>query len=625
MPDELKFLNSFAYKKGYEIKDPEGNLLFEDMEKSAFSVNILVKKSLYDLILLHHLTTADLTLKEAQKDVDEIKNFIEEMSTMSVLDIIEFLDIYCDMCLEYGDKINSIEKVLNLDDPKLKISQDFLKNSLNTYGEKALQSLWHWLSDLQLVLDIYFAFLIKGTKNKLEQKKLQVDVLKPSTYTKNSIDNFISFIGKNLSGDFITFNNYKSNYENLYEKLKRQNRKKINNLDLLLSDIENKSLTYEKIKKYNLDPDIYNLALLALIKQKNIDYKRTYQTYKLLAGHNFHELEVLFKEQGYNFNLLTEEEKATLTEIDAKNILANLSFIKNSSLSFLQEEDEAFVPILMLSHKDLEKLDRFIAKGELTPKYILKNFAKLNSSSILTLTTNIDLLRGAKVDFKALNNYNDNLLLELNQSLLNTILYYNINLNAKNIRQFAFLENSKLLDIIDNFIEVGLLNQIQKLPNLITSSSKNVIKRIIIMQNLDNSILNEHDTISKKVRDGQNFYLNDTDLDNYVYQNFENFIDQNMANTLKENDNIDILLTLPEELKFIENYKINSYHYLINNKIFSRLKLLRYLNTLINAGFTNYKDMLFNCLIFNYPEYLSLEDINFIKNLKENTKKKQLS
>ena len=45
----------------------------------------------------------------------------------------------------------------------------------------------------------------------------------------------------------------------------------------------------------------------------------------------------------------------------------------------------------------------------------------------------------------------------------------------------------------------------------------------------------------------------------------------------------------------------------------------------INASnYTNYDEMLFNCLIYNYPSTLSVEDINDLKNIKEDSLKKQI-
>ena len=270
------------------------------------------------------------------------------------------------------------------------------------------------------------------------------------------------------------------------------------------------------------------------------------------------------------------------------------------------------------------QLDSLLIRDKITKDFILKYYKEINALSVKMLCTNINKMDAQKINFKTLNNYNDKLGLDLNSKLFDLICLYGIKLNSENLKHYDFLVNPSLLKIIDQFIELGLTSQIQNLPNLITDSSSEVIKRIIVMQLLDENYLTEHNTLNQTVRKGENFYLGDDIIDQYVRKNYTSYIDPEVDEILSINDNLEILEELPEELKYIEKYKKSDYTYMIKDKYFSRIKVLRYLNTLIASNYTNYDEMLFNCLIYNYPSTLSVEDINDLKNIKEDSLKKQI-
>lgn len=173
-------------------------------------------------------------------------------------------------------------------------------------------------------------------------------------------------------------------------------------------------------------------------------------------------------------------------------------------------------------------------------------------------------------------------------------------------------------------MELGLFNQIKKSPNLINYNSDVVIKRINIMEQIGLSILNERNTINQMARNGNEFFISDDDLDEYQYENYTIFMNNDMRMVLDNNDNIDLIDELPMEISYIEDYKKNDQLYIIGSRCFSRLKVLRMLNTLVKSGFTNYEEMLFNALIYKYPTYINEEMINKLNNLSNNIVKKQL-
>ena len=98
-----------------------------------------------------------------------------------------------------------------------------------------------------------------------------------------------------------------------------------------------------------------------------------------------------------------------------------------------------------------------------------------------------------------------------------------------------------MLNIIDGFIELGLINQIKLLPNLITPSSEYVIKRIGVMQQIDEAYVNEKNILNQMARSGKDFYISDENLSEYNYQNYSLFMNSDMLNVLNSSDNVETL------------------------------------------------------------------------------------
>ena len=609
---------------------------------STYSVSIgeLIYYSYEEVVRLLFQAKYDLPIEKTEEKIEEIQQFLDDFDHLEGEEIDTLITIFQAVIEEYADKLKdySSKSFLSVKtrDEDFRTLQGFIKGLIKSESEEKVDAFLSWLCDDELSNILEFGAIVKLTFGYIDRNEIEVPEdlnIVPARVINKRVDQIIKnqntsilkSAQKALDDDLSLLDGYKNKKLAASKQEQRELNKKLRDLDLLEKDYLNNTLNIDSLKKYNISKELYKEALIELLKRKNENYKKVFAENQYYLENPVTKMENIFNNNGYNFNLLSEQAKHLLTQEEIEESIAeNLNFFKTSSLSFLEETEPAFIKLLLLDVDVLMQLDSLLIRDKITKDFILKYYKEINALSVKMLCTNINKMDAQKINFKTLNNYNDKLGLDLNSKLFDLICLYDIKLNSENLKHYDFLVNPSLLKIIDQFIELGLTSQIQSLPNLITDSSSGVIKRIIVMQLLDENYLTEHNTLNQTVRKGENFYLGDDIIDQYVRKNYTSYIDPEIDEILSINDNLEILEELPEELKYIEKYKKSDYTYMIKDKYFSRIKVLRYLNTLIASNYTNYDEMLFNCLIYNYPSTLSVEDINDLKNIKEDSLKKQI-
>ena len=609
---------------------------------STYSVSIgeLIYYSYEEVVRLLFQAKYDLPIEKTEEKIEEIQQFLDDFDHLEGEEIDTLITIFQAVIEEYADKLKdySSKSFLSVKtrDEDFRTLQGFIKGLIKSESEEKVDAFLKWLCDDELSNILEFGAIVKLTFGYIDRNEIEVPEdlnIVPARVINKRVDQIIKnqntsilkSAQKALDDDLSLLDGYKNKKLAASKQEQRELNKKLRDLDLLEKDYLNNTLNIDSLKKYNISKELYKEALIELLKRKNENYKKVFAENQYYLENPVTKMENIFNSNGYNFNLLSEQAKHLLTQEEIEESIAeNLNFFKTSSLSFLEETEPAFIKLLLLDVDVLMQLDSLLIRDKITKDFILKYYKEINALSVKMLCTNINKMDAQKINFKTLNNYNDKLGLDLNSKLFDLICLYGIKLNSENLKHYDFLVNPSLLKIIDQFIELGLTSQIQNLPNLITDSSSEVIKRIIVMQLLDENYLTEHNTLNQTVRKGENFYLGDDIIDQYVRKNYTSYIDPEVDEILSINDNLEILEELPEELKYIEKYKKSDYTYMIKDKYFSRIKVLRYLNTLIASNYTNYDEMLFNCLIYNYPSTLSVEDINDLKNIKEDSLKKQI-
>jgi len=651
-------------RKNYLKNNPIDTTDIDYLNKFNVSVKSLSDCDFYDLITIFYMTKGN-SLEDATNEINSIRDILDEITVQDDDPeyILKIMDMFYEYMDKYDKKINdiSVESFLSVRGASkiLMLVKTLLKTLKLKYNVEDIDKFLNWMCTDELSDIIALACNLKGVHEQLqlvydelgdlidynrvkkelnlsteEAESLDLYKLLPTRLTRKLQEGFVSNVNgsylKEMSLEFKEeldeLSTYKSKKQSEINSLKKKQNKELRDLDLLEQDLTNGRLTLEKVEKYKLTDEIRYLAIIELIKQRNIKFSETYKRVEEYRKNPTNKLEVLFNDFGRNFNKLTEAEQEFLARTQKLDeISGNLNFIMTSSLKFIEENDEAFVNILTLDIEDLMQIDSLYLRSKISKDFILTLGNSFDSLTIKMLVRNVSKLDAEKVNFQVLEEYDKELLLNLNSKLFDLIVMYGINLSDENLKHFEFLENNKLLNVIDKYIELGLLNQIQSSPNLINNYSEIVLKRIILMEQLGEDYLTEKLTLNQKVRSGKDFYLGDSLLDEYVSLNYQTFMDQDILNILNANDNVEVLDDLPSEISFVENYKKNEQVYLIGGLYFSRLKVLRCLKTLIDYGLTDYKEMLIQCLMFNYPMNLDIENIEMLKNMDENIMRKQLN
>lgn len=611
------------------------------LKKFVPNVANLCHEDFLDLITCFYIVYNETTFSDAIDEVNIMQNFLKEVEKLGYEDYLIFSDACYELREKFKDQLGEYTYndyfSLKSDDKALKDFKKLLKDCKTVLSINEINNFLRWMNDPVLENIMCLSLCLKGIEIKLEETKESVNELEipeyfsskdcrklSNNYVKDVTNGYIKRMNEELRSDLEDLRICREKTINDVNVKKRKINKQLKNLQIILDKLNKNEITIGLLD-FTDDDQLKYFILVELIKVKNNNYENNFQTLKSFGANPINKLEKLFYKYGYNFNLLTKGEQNQLMVLsDDTKIEENLRFLSTSSLKFLKEDDFVFLDILLLDNENLLQLDSLFVRNKISQNFILKYGKKFNSLSIKILLKNINKLDLQKVNFESLSEYNDSLLLDLNLKIFDVIVEYGINFQSLNLNRYEFLENPKLLTVIDNFIEIGLVNQIKNLPNLININSLNVVKRIILMKQLNIDYLNDRNTINQTARCGKDFYIGDDSLDDYTYQNFYNYMDKEMYNILNEKDNVEIIDEIPSEISFIENYKKNNQVYMIGSNYFSRIKVLRCLKSLIDAGYTNYKEMLFNALIYKYPNYLSLELIENLNNLDTIDVKKQL-
>ena len=219
-----------------------------------------------------------------------------------------------------------------------------------------------------------------------------------------------------------------------------------------------------------------------------------------------------------------------------------------------------------------------------------KNYTKVSN--------NIKLLPSQK-------NINEKVLLldpnYLRQALL-LAKKYSLDLNNEQI--LLSLTNKYIFDYLDILIELNIIDILKTDQSFLNGDLPNIIKRIIICQKLNIKIINKNNKLLSMIKTGNNFYLNENELDEYIENSVINFISSKTLSKLTTSQRLE-LANPPKELDIYEK----NGNYLINGIIISKNKVLRNLTIC---------DNLEEAILFG-----SILGLNDILKIKETIQKKQ--
>lgn len=512
--------------------------------------------------------------KFKQHDLDEkAKYFIKIGSS-----------IFCDYDDAYDDALrlnNYIEQ-----------SKNFFELFISCKNNEAFISTLDFIVCFRFLKSEKFNLLLEFVR-KDDKQKMIIAVLKRFAF-KN---------GYNTLGDLDKINKY---YNMLIDKINRKNRedrKKIKYCNQLLSILKQSStkpiLLNEKLFKLCVTEQIQSELLIFINKFNLKFYQKT-----AIINHNYHnspfnKLELLFTKNNFNFKKLSlEAQERLINDSDIDKVSEIISFLSTNDFGFINENNKMFIEILLYSSSNiLANIESFINSNILTNKFI-QNYPTIlisersnDCEKIKKLFTyekfiqKILLLSDNNIDIKQLI-VNEPKVFEKTLSFLKMQLditnCYKISLDGKN-KSFEILKDYKLLDLVDNFIELGLNEYIENNLQVIVSDNYNLINRIILANKLGIEIFDDSNNIKNKILNKSKFYISDDRLKEITINYSINHINPKYELILKNNKRNFISNQARELLSILFCYEKNDLIYEFNNTIISKNRVLRNLEVILNC------------------------------------------
>ncbi len=388
-------------------------------------------------------------------------------------------------------------------------------------------------------------------------------------------------------------------------KLKRFKRKynkiideKINKLNNLISFLDKEEKVFINVEDFDFEEySFYPELLLEILKRNNKVYEDLKQENDSKNITTIKEIDKVFYTYQIPINNFKKEDissllsNQTLDELDKK-----LAFLKQY-LSFVLEENN--LPKILKTNIEILKSIAIYYQTEKLSKQTILSLNILTNEEIYTkVSNNIKLLPSQK-------NINEKVLLldpnYLRQALL-LAKKYSLDLNNEQI--LLSLTNKYIFDYLDILIELNIIDILKTDQSFLNGDLPNIIKRIIICQKLNIKITNKNNKLLSMIKTGNNFYLNENELDEYIENSVINFISSKTLSKLTKSQRLE-LANPPKELDIYEK----NGNYLINGIIISKNKVLRNLTIC---------DNLEEAILFG-----SILGLNDILKIKETITKKQ--
>ena len=411
----------------------------------------------------------------------------------------------------------------------------------------------------------------------------------------------------------ITSVKYKLETEN--KDLEKNKKKNIGYLEKILEDIKKKKIIDLNDYKRLDEPKILTEIVIYNSELNNDIYDSLVNENKGLKGNDIGILE----EELLNSNIDIDLDMLEVSLSDAKEKIEILK--KYSSIS--KYNNIMLYLINNISKENIRKLFNLVNDNILDEEFILNNIIYIkDENNLINIFNIINLFKDNNMDIINVLKYNkDVLFFNYNHLLLvlNTYKKYGIDL-SKECYNYEFLFKD-MTYIIDSFIEIGEYELIKNNLSLLNSNSIMIIKRCILYKELNNSLVNDAGKLRGSLRKEENFIMSDSELNETIISNSNSFIKDDIVECLNNNINKNNKLF---NLNVISKYLVDEYTYKFNNILISKNKIIKNLNILYENNYNELysdKDLLLYSIIYNFPNILTKEDIEYVKNIINDKKK----
>lgn len=380
----------------------------------------------------------------------------------------------------------------------------------------------------------------------------------------------------------------------------------------------------DNTKSLLFDPEIrYHYLSLTNIHNYNL-YKKEEERNIEFNNNSLTKLEILFSKYGFNFNDFSELEKNLIINFaNISNVECVLNSIKYSELLFVSDYIEEFTNIIMNSKPDIIKfVDNLFKNKIIDKKFILKHISILyDINEFNNLYNNVNYLNSIGINLINLAKNNPEiLLLNSNEIIVKTNIMseYSLKLDNEDVYNFDVLEDDKMLDLLDNFIELGIKDIILHNPRYLKQDGFDVIKRIMICNLIGLNPVNKSHKIVGSVGTGNNFYVAPQEYDNFIIDYKQDYQNPMCLKVLADNRR-NIISPSTKSRTFIkkldEHYMKDELTYVINDVVISRNRVLRNLEVLLGKISNDdiaIKDLVYQAILYgmiNNIEPSTLEQI----------------
>lgn len=514
-------------------------------------------------------------------------------------------------------------KAIPQDTQKLMWDDTFIINyKLSNYIKNSIFDNEDYINTLKRIVRFIYSYtnefnsnFIRLTYEKHFKEEVKSDIAKKTANKLNRKIKEILGVEKMRNEIYKYYKDLLQNYNNFITNTKVQYYAYMSLL-ANLQHIEKLPYTIDVSLIKNIDDETVFLLYQYATELNQSFSKELFRQRDCLSQDNLKNKKLQLKNCGYDIDKIATDKLNFLLKYadmaELEKVLTYLISLNNSLIDIYS--DNGLYILVNTNYEMVTKINDLLTKNIINlsflnqnpqvffDKDIINNIEGLNS----VLSNNIALLNR---NYEIANNYIGELLLMDNQTLennINTLKKYNPKFN-KNI-----LSNSKLLDCLDLFIELGFSNYIKDVNLDIDENSFIVFKRCYVSKLINFQSKNLKD----KIETGLNFYINDSELDEYIINNVSDYIPKDISNIL---DNSSQNVISDNELKQFEKYAKDNLTYDFNGILISKNKILRNLSCLENSNLDYcYDDLLFSAII--YGSILDYEQIEMIKNFIYNKK-----
>lgn len=387
----------------------------------------------------------------------------------------------------------------------------------------------------------------------------------------------------------------------ILENFAREYKKKVpatidKNMINKVNDDELKYEIYRAILSYNNNFFIEVLTENRNLKINNIGY-----------------IKYLFKTMGQNIDSADDESINLIKEFGLiESIFQILNALKTSDHHIINfNQKDGIIALINTNEHNIYFIIDLLKKGIINSEFVLNNPSILYEKDIITginglfnkLVFNYSIL--SKNGFNLDSLLNEVLLMDNINDFI--IKFNNYGLNKKCPLSKDII-NKGFFTYIDLFIELGLNEFIIDNFSILNSDSLDIIKRIIISKNMHLQIFDDNDNLLPSILTGNNFYVRNDFLDNFIIDECPNILNKDICELL---GNItDTGYEIDDNIKLLDLFKENDNVCLFDGIIISRNKVLRNYSFLKhNSNYADNELLKVSCL---YNSILDIEDINIV-------------